>query len=34
MGAWFNLQTLVAFFIGVMLSAMVKSKLSAAKSAI
>lgn len=34
MGAWFTLQTLVAFILGVMLSAFVKSKVSAAKAAV
>lgn len=34
MGDWFSLYTLVAFLAGVALSAMVKSKLSAAKSSI
>ncbi len=34
MSDWFSLQTLVAFLLGVALSAAVKSKLSAAKSTI
>ena len=34
MGDWFSLYTLVAFALGVALSAMVKSKVSAAKSTI
>jgi hypothetical protein len=34
MSDWFTLQTFVAFLIGVMLSTLVKSKLSSAKSAV
>jgi hypothetical protein len=34
MSEWFTLQTFVAFLLGVALSAMVKSKLGAAKSAV
>lgn len=32
MGDWFNLQTLIAFILGVLLSAMVKSMVGRAKS--
>jgi hypothetical protein len=32
MGAWFNLYTFVAFVLGVLLSAMVKSTVANAKS--
>lgn len=34
MSDWFSVYTLVAFFVGVALSAMVKSKLAGAKSAV
>lgn len=34
MSEWFTLQTFVAFLVGVMLSTLVKSKLSSVKSTV
>ena len=34
MGAWFTLQTVIAFILGVLLSAMVKGLVGRAKSAV